>query len=79
MPRTPLNLVKVSIRLFRGDKERLDNFFPQLGYNAAIRIIVRKALRALEQKYLDETINSRQSTAEIDISALQDQIDEDQP
>lgn len=79
MPRTPQNLQKVSIRLFRGDKDRLDAYFPQLGYNAAIRLIVRKALRALDEKYMGDTFSVQVGGAEIDIASLQGATDADEP
>lgn len=41
---------KVTIRLFEGDRERLEQYFPHIGYNAAIRQLVSKALRLLDEK-----------------------------
>ncbi len=50
----PLEYVN-KIRLFAGDKERLQNLYPILGYNKAIRNIVRTHLDAAELKLGRET------------------------
>lgn len=49
MPRPKENLKKVTIRLHDGDTEILEKFYPSVGYNAAIRKLVRKHCRALEE------------------------------
>ncbi len=43
-------MIKVSLRLYAGDKERLQTFYPRLGYNAAVRELVRRHIKALEAK-----------------------------
>ena len=43
-------LEKVSIRLFKGDKARLDDLFPQAGHNRVIRELVRRTIRQIEER-----------------------------
>jgi len=43
-------MIKVSLRLYAGDKERLQAFYPRLGYNAAVRELVRRHVKALEAR-----------------------------
>lgn len=47
----------VSIRLYKGDRERLKELFGQTGYNVVLRRMTRKLIRTVEaraQKSLDE-------------------------
>ena len=39
----------VTIRLFAGDKDRLAEMYREMGYNAAIRTIVRKHIEKAEE------------------------------
>lgn len=39
---------KISIRLFRGDKEKIAQLYPHIGYNKAIRNIVRNFIKNVE-------------------------------
>lgn len=48
-PEEEEELEKVTIRLFNGDKDDIMAFYPKLGYNKAIRILVRKHVRALKE------------------------------
>ncbi len=50
MPRPKEDLEKVTIRLHRGDTKVLEQFYPNVGYNAAIRKLVRKHCRALQEQ-----------------------------
>lgn len=50
MSKVDEELEKVTVRLFDGDREALQNYYPSLGYNKAIRTLVRKHLRALDEK-----------------------------
>ena len=50
MPRTDEKLEKATIRLFAGDAKRLADYYPNVGYNVAIRKIVRNHLRALDER-----------------------------
>lgn len=50
MPRPNEDLEKKTIRLHRGDTGILEKFYPTMGYNAAIRKLVRKHCRALEER-----------------------------
>jgi len=57
------DLVKVTIRLYDGDKEELDEFYPSLGHNRVIRDLVRKHIRLLRER-----ISHRAEPAPIDLS-----------
>ena len=50
----PATTIKVSLRLFTGDREKLLEFYPNLGYNAAIRQLVRRHIRALEARMAEK-------------------------
>lgn len=50
MPRKEEDLEKVTIRLFRGDAEKLSQIYPNVGYNEAIRKIVRNHIRTIEER-----------------------------
>lgn len=45
-----MELEKVTIRLFKGDREALEALFPNTGYNLPIRQCVRKLVRHLQEK-----------------------------
>lgn len=45
-----VDLEKVTLRLFRGDKDRLQELYPTLGYNSAARQIIKNHIRILEEK-----------------------------
>ena len=59
MPRNKLDLEKVTLRLFTGDKSRLEDYYPTVGYNAIVRKLVHAHL-----KKLDERVNLKQSEQE---------------
>ena len=44
-------LKMVTIRVHRSDIETLKKFYPTIGYNYAIRSVLRKFCHALETKY----------------------------
>ena len=49
MPRrSEHDLEKVTIRLYRGDKEALQKYAPELGYNGVIRHLVHKFIRTMD-------------------------------
>ena len=50
MTRTNEKLEKVTIRLNAGDTRRLMDYYPNVGYNVAIRKIVHNHLRALDER-----------------------------
>lgn len=43
------NKTIVTIRIYDGDRERLERFYPTLKYNRAIREIIKKHLDGLEE------------------------------
>lgn len=45
------DLQKVTIRLNSGDRDRLHQYYPRLGYNAAIRKLVSAHLRKCDEKF----------------------------
>ena len=40
----------VTMRLFEGDKKKLDEFYPDVGYNQIVRTLVRRHIKRLEEK-----------------------------
>ena len=44
---------KVNIRLFDGDLERLQSFYPDTPYNKVIRLLLHAHLNGLEKKALE--------------------------
>lgn len=51
MPKqTDLPLETISIRLYEGDKDVLRQFYPEIGYNAAIRELVHKHVAKLRER-----------------------------
>lgn len=50
MPKqTDRPLVPVALRLYEGDKEVLARFYPEIGYNAAVRELVTKHVAKLKE------------------------------
>ncbi len=43
-------LVKITIRIFEGDKEELDEFYPLIGHNRAMREVIHKHIKLLKEK-----------------------------
>lgn len=62
MPRPKENLEKVTIRLTDGACAELAEFYPHLGHNKAIRIIVDKHIKTLREK-----LNQKRSNTDGDI------------
>lgn len=54
MPKTIQDLEKVTIRLFLGDKEKLEHLFP-VGYNKVIRHMVRNLIKGIEERTQQKT------------------------
>ena len=60
--------VIVTIRLFAGDRERLQRFYPTMNYNNAIRQIVHRHLNSAEETYNREVIEKHKPpTGDIDV------------
>ena len=49
MPKAKSDLEMVAVRLYHGDRERLQRLFPVAGYNKAIRELVRKYLARVDE------------------------------
>jgi hypothetical protein len=62
MARKPEDLEKVTIRLRRGDSDKLKQFYPSLGYNEAIRRIVGHHVKQLEEQ-VSRRLSEQQSEA----------------
>jgi hypothetical protein len=63
------DLEKVTIRLNRGHAQKLDDFFPSVGYNKVIRTLVANFLKGVEekaQKNLPKTLTPQ----EIDVEEI---------
>ena len=41
----------VTLRLVKGDKEILQEFYPEIGYNRVVRELVSRAAKRLREKY----------------------------
>ena len=54
MPREKENLEKVTIRLHKGDKDEIDDFYPRLGHNKIIRKLVSDHLKKLRANVDDK-------------------------
>lgn len=63
------DLEKVTVRLFHGHKDKLSEYFPDLGYNKVIRIAVHNLIKKTEEK-LNETYQPQNKT--IDIGDIHD-------
>jgi hypothetical protein len=59
---------KITIRLFRGDKDKLSNLFPEVGYNKAIRFLVRNFIKSIEEKAQSRLGQNKTPDIEIDLS-----------
>lgn len=51
MPKAPQGLTKIAIRIFDTDLERLKKYYPEVGYNVAIRTLVTQHLNKLDQRH----------------------------
>ncbi len=63
-------MIKVSLRLYAGDKEKLQSFYPRLGYNAAIRELVRRHTRALDAKLEEKQERAQVPNEPLDLEVL---------
>jgi hypothetical protein len=44
-----IGLEKVTIRIFKGDLEAINRYYPTTGHNVVIRKLIRKHLRKMEE------------------------------
>lgn len=51
MKRSEFPIKKHTIRLYEGDTEKLDLFYPELGHNAVIRETVHRLVKRTEERY----------------------------
>jgi len=56
MARPRAKTEKLSIRLYEGDKERLAAYYPELGYTKAIRELVHRTLRRMDERLNQEAL-----------------------
>lgn len=59
---------KVTLRLFRGDKDKISQMFPEIGYNKAIRHIVHNFIRGIEERVNKTAAPSVKDVSDIDIN-----------
>lgn len=66
--------VKVSLRLYQEDLNKLKIFFPSGGYNAAIRNLVSRLVKELEKKTNQKlsAIEMASGPEEVDLSNLEE-------
>ena len=69
MPRVKENLEIVTLRLSAGTRDKLTNFYRDLGYNRVIRLLVDKHLEQLEQAVARKTAASA-APLEVQLSDL---------
>jgi hypothetical protein len=50
VPKPKQDLEKVTIRIFAGDREALEDLYPNADYNKVIRTLVRKHIRLLQEQ-----------------------------
>lgn len=41
---------KVTIRINKGDKEKLSSYYPRLGYNKVIRKLIESFIRSMDER-----------------------------
>lgn len=61
------DLEKVTVRLNRGDKDKLSEYFPDLGYNKVIRVMVSNLIKKTEEKVNE---SYKPQSKQIDIGEL---------
>ncbi len=70
---------KITIRAFRGDKEKLASFFPGIGYNKAMRHIIHSCGKGLEEKARQrQPIQQPSASADISIEEIQQAAGKDE-
>lgn len=55
----------ITIRIYAGDIERLERFFPSLKYNMAIRELLHQRLNEIEEKY-NQTVREKAPAPKIE-------------
>ena len=72
MPKkSAIPLRKETIRFFEGDTDTLQEFYPQIGFNRAIRELVSQHCKALRERQSRETqTNVRSLAADVDLAGL---------
>jgi len=43
-------LEKITLRVFKGDIDRMSKYYPKVGYNRAIRTLISEHLKVLDEK-----------------------------
>jgi hypothetical protein len=71
MPREKENLEKVTVRLYIGDKEELNSFYPQLGYNKVVRKLITDHLKKLRER-VNQKRSETNDDDDIDLSSIAD-------
>jgi len=54
MARPRRQLEKVTLRLYLGDKERVTSYFPEMGHTKAIRELIHRTLRKLDEELSEQ-------------------------
>lgn len=76
MGRLSKPLEMVSVRIYAGDKERLQKMYPSVPHNRAIREIVHKHLNRVEALYQEQVGGETDVEVEIDESTERDKPQE---
>lgn len=64
---------KVTVRLYKGDRDKLLMYFPSIGYNRALREIVRSFIRGVEEKAQAKRSSVSIDLGEINVKAMEAQ------
>ena len=70
------DLEKVTIRLYTGDKEKINALFPTIGHNKMIRKLIRRTLKHIEEKINRE--EGMRMNKSLDINIDIKELDEDE-
>lgn len=66
MPKkSTIPLEPVALRLYSGDKDVLKEFYPELGYNSAVREIVHRHVKALRERATRQGVTDNERLTEL--------------
>ncbi len=71
-----LPLTKVTLNLFKGDKEILERFYPSLGWSVAARRIINKFSKQLLERESQEIVTSDEPL-DIDVPNIEESKEDD--
>lgn len=72
------NTEKVTIRLFRGDKDKLQSMFPGIGYNKVLRHLAHNLIKGVEEKAQRRSQSSTPQDVMINIDTMIEEAKHDE-